>query len=310
MKNDKIDPKTGLVSEARRSMLKVAAATGLGLPVAAALGGGSGLLGPKQAKADDVPRVRESYWTDDYFVQESIDASGVEGGIVRARVDGEWKDFVVRELGDDFVDWNFQARIDMLSSMGMPCLDGPHSGCLATYGTNRGDSSFSINSAFKGFGFFPLPDRIDAATETLQTNWNADITAKAGVLRGFYRDRTMWDFHVLSSLELYSSPTYETHSFLNQMANPQVSVSWLAIPGAFEVRAIAHLMHPKDPNLTDLDKKRLLFVNLMHDFYHGSGGTPPTFENITWIGLCYYIVEVFDNSPDPGRMGQRSVPPL
>jgi hypothetical protein len=297
----------GLVSTARRDVLRVAAATGLALPLAGVLGD-AGLFGAKEAKAE--PRVRETYWQGDYFVQNNVDISQVESGIIRARIDGVWRDFSMRDLGDDFIDWNFGARIDGLTGGMSDCLAGPHSGCLASYGANRGDSAFTINAAFKGFGFFPNPAEIDARTDTLLTHWADDIMAKAGILLAMYRNRAMWDFRFLSSLELYTTQDFETHSFLNQMANPQVAINWLAIPGSYEVRAVPHLLHPQDPGLSDIDKKRLLWVNSMHDFYHGDPASPPDPANLSYIGVVYHVVEVFDNSPYPGPMGVRSTPPL
>jgi len=297
----------GPASPGRRSMLKAAAATGLGLPLAAYLGGES-WLGTKEAKADEVPRVRESYWRDGYFVHENVDASGFESGFVRAKVDGTWRDFAVRELQDDFVDWNFQARIDVLENpMGGMCLAGPHSGCLATYGANRGDSTFTLNAAFKGFGFFPRQDQIDGLTEALRAHWTSSDATKIAFLEALYVDHEAWDFRMLSSLELYTTQSFETHSFLNQMANPIATICWLAIPGSFEVRAIPRLLHPLDPGLADADRKRLIWVNHMHDFYHG--GPLPDVANLSWIGAIYYVVEVFDNSPYPGLMGVRTTPP-
>jgi hypothetical protein len=293
----------------RRGLLKLAATTaGVGLPLAAFLGRAP-WRGPAPAKADEAPRVRESYWRGDYFVQENVDASRADEGVVRARLDGEWREFLIRELRDDFIDWNFEARIEMLSgSMTAMCLSGPHSACLATYGANRGDSSFTLNAAYKGFGFFPTPERIDECTETLRSHWSDSDSGKASVLRGFYRDRTMWDFRKLSSLELYTTQEFETHSFLNQMANPLATICWLAIPGSFEVRSIPRLIHPRDPGPSEIDRKRLAWVNHMHDFYHG--GPLPDLEDLEWIGCIYYVVEVFDNSPYPGPMGVRTTPPL
>ncbi len=55
MKNSKLPQPTqnddGVVSTARRDVLRVAAATGLALPLAGVLGG-AGLFGAKEAKAD------------------------------------------------------------------------------------------------------------------------------------------------------------------------------------------------------------------------------------------------------------------
>jgi hypothetical protein len=294
----------------RRSLLKIAGATTLALPLSAYLGRAP-WRGPRPARAEAGPRTRESYWRDGYFVHENVDTSRLDEGIIRARVDGEWQEYVNRHLSDDFIDWNLGARLEILRNMmggGTMCLDGPHSGCLATYGANRGDSRFSLNAAFKGFGMYPVESRIEDLVQEVRDNWDASMMTKMRILMDFYEDREMWDYRFLSSLELYTSQEFETHSFLNQMANPVATINWLAIPGSFEVRAIARLIHPQDPDISDMDFLRLQWVNMMHDFYHG--GDLPDPENLSWIGCIYYVVEVFDNSPYPGPMGVRSQPPL
>jgi hypothetical protein len=296
----------------RRALLKIAGAASVGLPLAAYLGDRAPWRGIRAANAETGPRNRETYWQPEgHFVQSTVDVTDVDAGIVRARVDGEWREFVNRELSQDFIDWNFGSRLALLEDpMGMgQCLDGPHSGCLATYGANRGDSVFSLNAAFKGFGFYPTEENIDDALATVLDNWDASIMAKLGILQDLYSDQSLWDFRLLSSLELYTTQDFETHSFLNQMANPVATINWLAIPGSFEVRAIARLMHPQDPGLSELDAKRALWVNAMHDFYHGSGPAPDP-ADLPYIACIYYAVEVFDNSPYPGPMGVRSMPAL
>ena len=292
----------------RRALLKLAGATTVGLPLAAYLGRAPWQgVPPARAQAQLGSPTRESYWRGDYCVHENVDASQFDSGIVRARLGGEWQSFYGRRLTQEFVDWNFAARMQYLTGgMGPMCLDGPHSGCLATCGANRGDSVFSLNAAYKGFGFYPVESRFDEFQQILHDNWTASSSTKIGILRGFYEDQTMWDFRVLSSLELYTTPTFETHSFLNQMANPMATICWLAIPGSYEVRAIPRLLHPLDPDLADVDRKRIMWVNSMHDFYHGGDYPDPPW----YIACVYYVVEVFDNSPYPGLMGVRTAPPL
>jgi hypothetical protein len=290
----------------RRAFLKTCGALGVGVPLALVGGGNEGPLGVREAKAGPPQGPREAYWNDvGYFVHANVDASRWEEGVVKARTDGEWKEYYIRQLDDGFVNWNLAARRDVLTG-GMMCLDGPHSAALATYGANRGDSNFSINVAFKGFGFVPGADYIDEAIDTVMANWSADIMDKATILIGYYNTPEMWDRRLLGSLELYSTPSFETHSFLNQMANPQASIVWLAIPGSYEVRAVPRLIHPFDPDVPEEDWKRVRWINMIHDFYHG-GPYPSSPSN---IAVIYYVIEEFDNSPTPGPMGVRRVPPL
>ncbi len=292
----------------RRMLLKLAGAATVGLPLAAYLGRAP-WKGAPSARADSgEPRSRESYWHGTHFVQETVDYSALDSGVIRARINGEWRDFMNRPLHQDFIDWNFGARLDMINGAGPMCLDGPHSGCLATYGANRGDSVFSLNNAFKGFGFYPKESVLENSLQVILDNWSADMTTKLNILKGFYEDQSMWDFRLLSSLELYTTRVFETHSFLNQMANPIATICWLAIPGSYEVRAIARLIHPDDPDIPEMDLKRIHWTNALHDFYHG--GPFPEADNLRNIGCIYYNVETFDNSPYPGLMGVRVTPTL
>lgn len=291
----------------RRAFLKTCGALGIGVPMALLSGGSdSAFTGYREANAGPPQLPRESYWNEaGFFVHSNVDASRWEEGIVRARTDGEWKDYYIRELDNGFVNWNLQARINVLTG-GMMCLNGPHSAALATYGANRGDSNFTINNAFKGFGFIPKASEMDRAIDTVLAHWSANMMTKSAILISFYEDTDMWDRRLLVSLELYTTPIFETHSFLNQMANPQACIAWLDIPGAYEVRSVPRLIHPYDPGVPEDDWKRVRWINMIHDFYHGG----PYPDNPTYIAALYYVVEEFDNSPRPGPMGVRQVPAL
>jgi hypothetical protein len=300
----------------RRDFIKAAGFAGLAIPVVSAITSGcekdddteSCECGDPDAGLDQTDLT--ALWnTQGYFVHENVDVSRWEQGEISAKINGVWSTFSNRKLSSGFIDWNFAARLDViLNPMGTMCLDGPHSGALATYGLTRGDSRFSLNCAFKGFGFVPLASEIDGVIDTVMTNWNASMPDKLVILEEFYTNKDLWDYRLLDSIELYSTPNFCTHSFLNQMENPIATICWLAIPGSFEVRAIARLIHPQDPDISEDDFKRVRWVDMIHDFYHG--GPTPDPENPTRLAVLYYIVEEFDNSPAPGLMGLRTVPPL
>lgn len=244
-------------------------------------------------------------WNDEgYFVQQTVDATGFEQGIIKARIDGSWREYPNRSVSDGFIEWNLSARLAVVNDpMGMQCLDGPHSGALATYGgRGRGDSAFSLNNAFKGFGLCPKADRIDAAIETVTSTWDAGMMDKLEILKQFYSDPDMWDRRILDSLELYSVPGFMTHSFLNQMDNPIATIVFLAIPGSYEVRAISRLIHPEDPDIPAEDFKKVRWVNMIHDYFHGG----PYPDKPRKIAAIYYVVEEYDNTPQ--SMGIQTVP--
>lgn len=242
-------------------------------------------------------------WNEDgYFVQQTVDASGFEQSIIKARIEGVWREYPNRRLSDGFMEWNLSARMSVITS-GMQCLDGPHSGALATYGgRGRGDSVFSLNNAFKGFGLCPKADRIDDTIATVMSTWDASMMEKLDILKEFYTDPDLWDRRILDSLELYSNPGFMTHSFLNQMDNPIGTIVFLAIPGSYEVRAICRLLHPEDPDIPEEDFKKVRWVNMIHDYFHG-GPYPDKPNRIAGI---YYVVEEYDNTPE--SMGIQTVP--
>jgi hypothetical protein len=103
------------------------------------------------------------------------------------------------------------------------------------------------------------------------------------------------------SLELYTTPEFETHTFINEMSDPGVSIVFLDFP-SYELRAIAQLIHPLDPGLTPYEKDVVDYINTIHDYFHSRSPRPS-------IGVIYHITEVFDNTPGQAR-GKRIEPPL
>lgn len=278
----------------RRSFLKLGGLTMLGSLIAPR-------FSRRAAAQDDEP----TYWTGRYFIQDTVQTGDLPERIW-ARINGSWHVFPVRELPNEFVTWNLDARVDMLEAMldGQMTMsyDGPHNAAVATHSRfGRGDSDFMINNAYKGMGMVPKPDRIDELIDRLTMTWDHSLAAKLQVLIGNYSDRTIWDRTKQGSLELYTSPSFETHSFKNQMRNPISTVVFLDSI-SYELRAISRLMHPSDPTLSEDEQKMLEYINLVHAYFH-SGPT----SNIACV---YYVIEVFDNTYSNPRPGQRVVPPL
>jgi len=244
-----------------------------------------------------------NYWKGNMFIQPNIDISKYGDGIIRARVDGKWQEFKIRELLDGFMKWNLSSRLKDLEGIKkgeMPDFAGPHSGMVASYGGMRKDTEFSINNAVKGTGLVPKKEKIKDMIKTLEETWDAPIPEKIDILKGFYEDENMFDRTKLSSLELYSTKDFQTHTFLNIMANPAVSVVFLDIP-SYEVRAICRLVHPEDETATEEERDLLRYVNMIHDYFHGESPRKS-------IVMIFNVIQVFDNSPRAGGRGVRIVP--
>jgi len=247
-------------------------------------------------------------WTKEgYFIQETVDVSRIDKGIIKARVEGEWAEYELVELPPAFVEWSFGKRLatfERFRNHQPPELSGPHNGMVASWGIARNDSRFKVNNAVKGMGWLPRVEKLSEIITLLESTIDDDFPAKLDRLDSLYSQGTdIYDPTCQVSLELYAEPEFETGTFLNQMVNPSCAVVFLDIP-SYEFKAIAHLMHPGDPGLTETQKLQLHYVNLIHSYFHGH------FDK-EFIAVIYYVVEVFDNSPGKSQAkGQRIVPPL
>ncbi|NPV14843.1 hypothetical protein HPY86_07945 [candidate division WOR-3 bacterium] len=247
-----------------------------------------------------------------WFRQDNIDVSRLDSGIIRARVEGKWQEFQLVVVPEGFIQWNFSRRLAQLGKIremmknqsgDMPELAGPHNGIVATHGLKRNDSYFSLNNAVKGMGWLPKKEKLPEMIALLQRSWNDSMERKIAILESLYqRGVELFDLTKQTSLELYSNPGFETHTFLNQMTDPGVAIVFLDLPKSYELRAIAQMLHPEDPNLTEYEKQVVDYINLVHDYFHGESPRKS-------IAVLYHIVQVFDNSPGRWR-GQRVAPPF
>lgn len=248
-----------------------------------------------------------SLWNNGTFHQETVNLEDLEEGIIRARIGGEWQEYNLRELPESFQRWSFSKRLETLERFRTgqpPELSGPHNGMVATYGIARNDSRFKINNAVKGMGWLPREEKLAEVIALLESTINDDFESKLDRLDSLYElGAELYDPTCQVSLELYSTPEFETGSFLNQMVNPACAIVFLDIP-SYEFKAIAHLVHPDDPELTEQAKLQVRYANLIHSYFHGA------FDK-QFIAVVYYVVEVFDNSPgNKEAKGQRIVPSM
>lgn len=270
-----------------------------------------GFLGPVIVFFGKLPRLLwggkwehadKNFWTDNRFKQATVDMTKYSEGVIKARIDGQWKEYPIRNASEAFQKWNCEKRIEFIANIKkgqMPGWGGPHSGAVATYGLRRLDSEFTLNNAVKGIGLAPKDENIDAAIKKLKDTYDSPMPEKMDVLTSFYEKPDFFDWRKQTSLELYSTPEFETHTFLNVMENPISTIVFLDVP-SYEVRTIARVVQPEDDTALEHEKKLLEFVNLAHEYMHGK------FSRYFPL-LLFYIIEEFDNSP--GRQkGIRTVP--
>ncbi len=278
----------------RRSFLKT---VGFTAPLLAFLGNI-----PKMLWAGKLEHSKKDFWKDKKFIQNSLDMSGYKNGMIKAKIDGDWKEFKIRKASDEFIKWNLEKRLKFLEDIkkGVMGWGGPHQGAVATYGLGRLDSKFTVNNAIKGIGLAPKDENLDKAIKRLKDTFESPMPEKMDILKSLYeKDPDYFDWRKQTSLELYSTPTIETHTFLNIMDNPVATVVYLDIP-SFEIRTIARVVHPEDKSALPSEKKLLEFVNLAHEYMHGK------FSRVFPL-LLFYIIEEFDNTPG-SKLGIRTVP--
>ena len=255
-----------------------------------------------KAVAGEMEQGSVELWSNGSFLQDCVDVSGEASGMVRARVDGVWGDYTTTDLPDEFLEWNLSARIDVLDSiMGMmtgqggepPSLAGPHNAAMATRGSRRNDSVLSINNAFKGMGLCPRREIISDKIAFLRENKDVPMPAKIGFLKDMYSDSANFDLTKMISLELYSTPAFETHTFINLMKEPVTSLVFLDSK-SYEVRGIGQLVDPEDTSCGVYATQIVEYTNLAHSFFHGE------FSRL-FPGILVHVLETFDNTPGTGR---------
>lgn len=265
-----------------------------------------------KALAGEWEQGMQEFWTDGTFRHETVDASREAEGIIRAKLDGSWKEFATQELPPEFMEWNLTARLDMLSNIGMmfsgqggtpPSLAGPHNAAMATWGGRRADSDMEINNAFKGMGLCPRREIIKDLLTVLEQGMaeGMGMPERVQFLADLYADSGNFDLTKMISLELYSTPDFETHTFLNLMERPTASLVFLDSL-SFEVRGIGQLVAPGDSTAGDYAQDITTYTNLAHSFFHGD--FPRLFP-----GILLHVTSVYDNTPGTGR-GVRIAPPL
>jgi len=250
--------------------------------------------------------AKTSFWNGGYFQQKTVDMRPIETGIIRARVDGRWESYTIRSLDDAFFGWNIGDRKEKLAVMkggAMPAWSGSHNAAVATYGYNRGDSCFTLNNAIKGTGLCPKKEALGDLTERLASTQSLGQNEKFATFEWMYSHPELWDRTRLVSLELYAAPDFEPHTFLNQMENPISTLVYLDVP-SYEIRAVARLMHPDDPELSPYERQMTLYINSIHTYMHSQ------FKKIV-PAVLYFAIEEFDNSPagrgGEGKRGKRVV---
>jgi hypothetical protein len=250
----------------------------------------------------------KEWWDGETFRQNNVKTDKIEERLLSAKIEDTWREYRIRDLSDGFCKWNFNSRIarleeikEMMEGEGMrPGYAGPHNGIVASYGGKRKDSEFTLNNAVKGMGFIPTKAKLKETITHLEETIDQPMKEKLDVLKKNYENQELFDTSKQVSLELYTEPSFETHTFLNQMENPLSTIVFLDIP-SYELRCISQLLHPNNPSLTEYERDVVHYTNLVHSYFHGH------FEK-EFITVIYHVIEEFNNTPGKQK-GMRTVPP-
>lgn len=269
-------------------------------------------LESSRQQAQSAPPDPTQWWREGrYFVHDTVDTSRCAAGVIRARIDGDWRELKLASLPTAYWRWNIAERLERLERIarhGFSTRDlaGPHNACVATYGGPGRDSAVSLNTAYKGLGFLPRANKIAEVVGRVRAerqriekgvgDFRAKMAEKIAFLGRLYREKDLYDHQRKVSLELFTEPTYFTHTFLNMMVNPIASASFLAYP-TFELRAVPQLLHPKNPSLSAYERHVIAYTNAIHDFVHRGSGDR--------IACIYHLIEVYEDTPNAGAHGKR-----
>jgi len=307
METKKRNPKEGLK---RRNFLKLGGMSLLSLPL---LAKAKLALAELPAPAELPPDPRD-YWQGsegaEYCVSRNVKNENVAEGFIWARIDKVWRKFPVREPEQTFWDWNFSERIARYENQkagGGITAAGPHTPAVATYGNKmgRGDSDFNINCKFIGITIVPKKEYIKDMNNTMLENIDIPFEEKLDYLIEVTSNRDLWRKDLQAGLELFSTPEFMTHTFYNLMQNPVATVCFqgaVDIFTSYELRCIAKIVHPQDPNLSEEERDINLFPAILHGYFHAFYP-----DQVNEPGVIYYHVEEFNNSPGPN--GIRLVSP-
>lgn len=244
-----------------------------------------------------------------YCIQRSVYDGEVKQGYIWGRVDGLWKRFQIRNLEETYWNWHFTEMLKSFEEQLAPepyeyRAGGPHSPSVASYGNRkgRGDSSFHLNSKIIGLSAVPTQEHIKEINQTMLTmiDEGKDYKTKVAWLNELHK-QDIWRKELQPGVEYFTTPEFETHTFLNLMENPVATLCFQGrydIFTSFEIRCIAQIVDPRNPAITGDLLEIVKYPAILHGFYHNNVPEVPA--------VLYWPVEEFNNTVKD-KPGQRLV---
>jgi hypothetical protein len=257
---------------------------------------------------------RKNYWATNsegkkYCIQKTVYAGEVDRGYIWARVDGWWRRFQIRNLEETYWNWHFSEMLKSFEEQLSPepyvfRAGGPHSPSVASYGNRRGrgDSSFHLNSKIIGLSAVPAQAHIKEINDTMLSmiDESAEYKTKVAWLKAIH-EQDIWRRELQPGIEYFTTPDFETHTFLNLMENPVATLCFQGrydIFTSFEIRCIGQILDPRNPAVTGELLEIVKFPSILHGFYHNNVPEVPA--------VLYWPVEEFNNTVKD-KPGQRLV---
>ena len=297
----------------RRNFLKWGGASLLSLPL---------ITNAKNSFGASINAWRKNYWQgsegSEYFVNRTVNTKQIDSEYIRARVAGWWRRFQLRDLDEDFWNLNFDERMKRLLIQLDPEWDavagGPAQPFIATYGNRRGrgDSAFHLNNKVIYISLAPKEEYIEEINNKMLDNLSKGISFTDDLQWWIeiHEDQDLWCKDRQIGMEVFCTPEFETHTFLNLMENPVATMGYHAIYDnnvSYEVRCIAQIGHPRDPNLSDYERNLILHPSIQFAWSHRAN--PDLIYDLP--GVIFYHIEEYDNSMGPKgirvvqRIGQK-----
>lgn len=207
-------------------------------------------------------------------------------------------DIEIRELPEDFIEWQLEVRIESIKSIINGSFMGNFGPHLPALSTRSAKGDFPVNSAYKGVGLIPEEEyldetieRFESAIEEYKDNWEESKIERLNLLLEFYENRDKIDTCKLGSVEIYGKRTYE-----NILKDRRVSLLFLDLTKgslSYMVDAVAEVYEP--------GTRYYRLEKALHDIFH-----KPVDERTFFCAYIFHTSRVYDKTPG-SKAGDRIV---
>jgi len=198
---------------------------------------------------------------------ELVSQVEVEGGKARIRLNGEVREFEVKELPESFIRWQLDYKHRIYDAIEKDEYVRFNAGHLPVVGTWSEDSTFP-NLANKGVGFTPKDEHIDHYLSVIEKAVGeieklpphaVDETRslRIAAAREFYAHPEHVDWRRLALLEIFEGGTFK-----NLTRNPMAAVLWTGdspVFVSFQVDCVVEVITPEHPRYRFAWAMRRLF---------------------------------------------------